>query len=207
MDRFADSLTHAIFMKLRSPLDHLISGMPEFKERAFTELDHFLFYIDSKADKIKNYINQPLPEKDKVYTANTGNFIFTFTIFPNKCSRVDISLLTKTSRTLGASFLTDRIKPIIGYVYFLSSLYGYKIGCTKDIDNRINTFGVLLPFKTELHSSIATKNYVELESQLHKLLSHKRLNGEWFTLYDEDFKEIDFVLGNMKLKRISAQPK
>jgi hypothetical protein len=204
MDMFADDLSHAIFMKTKSPLDHLISGMPEFKERAFHELDNFLIYIHSKADKIRNYINTPLPINNKIYTANTGNFIFTYTIFPNKESQIDVALLTKTSRRFGSSFLTDRIKPLFGYVYFLYSQYGFKIGCTKDIDKRINSFGVLLPFETTLHSAVKCKDYSSLESQLHKLLDHKRLNGEWFTLEDSDFNDIDAILNNMNLKRLPA---
>ena len=105
---------------------------------------------------------------------------------------------------LGAIQKALKIKPVArltGYVYFISSPYGIKIGCTYRLDQRLKTFEVKLPFKVELHSFIECPNHSKLESTLHNLLSHKRINGEWFDLSESDFTEIDLLISNMKLKR------
>lgn len=90
----------------------------------------------------------------------------------------------------------------MGYVYFVKSDYGFKIGYTTNLTTRLNTFGVKLPFKILLNSYIETFDYKNIELMLHKMLSHKRLNGEWFSLTDNDFSDIDKIIKNINLKRI-----
>ena len=78
-----------------------------------------------------------------------------------------------------------------GYVYLLKSSMGhYKIGRSRDVKKRLSTFGVQLPFKVELVCQIKTNNMYDLERDLHDLFSHKRVNGEWFTLDDNDAEYI-----------------
>lgn len=82
-------------------------------------------------------------------------------------------------------------KPTPGYVYLLQSDTGhYKIGRSKDPDNRIKTFGVKLPFEVEYIALIETEDMVKLETDLHDLYDHKRVNGEWFDLSPEDVELI-----------------
>ena len=60
-----------------------------------------------------------------------------------------------------------------------------KIGfTTQDIKKRINQFYTTgVPFQFDIHSSYITKNYIELEQALHKLLTPYKLNKsrEFFT--------------------------
>lgn len=70
----------------------------------------------------------------------------------------------------------------IGYVYFIKCEFGYKIGMTKKLTDRLRTFGVKLPFDWSLFASIQHERFIEIERELHSKLSHKRINGEWFNI-------------------------
>lgn len=75
-----------------------------------------------------------------------------------------------------------------GYVYLLHQIGGtyYKIGRTKNPNDRIKTFAVKLPFKVEYEALIYTVNMNELERQLHTRFKSKRVDGEWFALATDD---------------------
>lgn len=75
-----------------------------------------------------------------------------------------------------------------GYIYFVQEHMNgtFKIGKTKHIEKRMNVFGVKLPFKNELIYLIKTGNHHQSEVAFHKHFFHKRLEGEWFELNQED---------------------
>ncbi|WP_276917436.1 GIY-YIG nuclease family protein [Aneurinibacillus aneurinilyticus] len=83
-----------------------------------------------------------------------------------------------------------------GFVYIIREDYTgrYKIGKTKKLDARLKLFNVDLPFEVELVHSIHTQNCDETERLLHEHFAHKRVNGEWFDLTEEDIAWIK--LGN-----------
>lgn len=83
-------------------------------------------------------------------------------------------------------------KVLRGYVYLLKMVNGdyYKIGRTKNYQNRLETFGVKLPFSVEYEYIIQTKDMYALESELHQRFAAKRVNGEWFALSQVD---IDYI--------------
>lgn len=77
-----------------------------------------------------------------------------------------------------------------GFVYIIKEhkYNTYKIGKTKNLKQRMNLFGVKLPFKIEIVHIIASDDYSEIETELHKTFAEKRLEGEWFDLSDEDIE-------------------
>lgn len=78
----------------------------------------------------------------------------------------------------------------IGYIYVIKTIYGFKIGKTKNLRNRMNVFGVQLPFKYILVYDAKIINYHYVEKMLHDKFKHKHINGEWFNLTPEDLEEI-----------------
>lgn len=124
-------------------------------------------------------------------------FFFMFAFIPlvhDKPLGVFISMSCAMA-TLGLH-LTQR-RPInrnrerAGYVYLIQSPTGaYKIGRTIDINRRIKTFHVKLPFEIEPICIIKTENMFVLEAQLHIKFALKRLDGEWFKLTTEDVEYI-----------------
>lgn len=85
-----------------------------------------------------------------------------------------------------------------GYVYLLAvhnSPGLYKIGRTFDLDDRIRTFNVKLPFPVEYEHTIKTDNCYALERTLHNLFKDQRVNGEFFTLSKVDVQFIKCLSG------------
>jgi hypothetical protein len=78
-----------------------------------------------------------------------------------------------------------------GYVYLIQSPTGaYKIGRTKDPNDRMATFSVKLPFEVEYVCVIQTPDMYSLETDLHNRYAKQRVNGEWFQLNPEDVQYI-----------------
>lgn len=79
-----------------------------------------------------------------------------------------------------------------GWVYVLKQIGGenYKIGHTKNLDDRMYLFRVKLPFKVEFEITIQTADRRKLETELHNHFKDKRVDGEWFTLSNED---LDYI--------------
>lgn len=75
-----------------------------------------------------------------------------------------------------------------GYVYFVQEYMNgsFKIGKTKNLEKRMNIFGVKLPFENKLIFLIKTGNHHQTEVAFHKHFSDKRLEGEWFALNKDD---------------------
>lgn len=75
-----------------------------------------------------------------------------------------------------------------GYVYFVQEYMNgsFKIGKTKNLEKRMNIFGVKLPFENKLIFLIKTGNHHQTEVAFHKHFSSKRLEGEWFALTKDD---------------------
>lgn len=179
-----------------------IRSKPEMKEAAMYEMESFLLYIRKHSERIYKHINSDEPnDKPLKMIAPCKNFTFHYTVNHDGTSVIDAVLKTSVSRLLESGFLLTKMKDEFGYVYFLKSDHGYKIGCTSKLDQRMKQFGVQLPFKFSVDSFVRCRDYGKLEAFLHRLLKHKRLNGEWFELTYADFVDIDIILNNKRLKR------
>lgn len=75
-----------------------------------------------------------------------------------------------------------------GYVYFVQEYMNgsFKIGKTRNLEKRMNIFGVKLPFENKPIFLIKTGNHHQTEVAFHKHFTDKRLEGEWFALTKED---------------------
>ena len=72
-------------------------------------------------------------------------------------------------------------------VYFVKSVSGHtKIGRSRNIADRIKTFGVKLPFEVKIFHFISTSRCIELEKYFHSRYRDNRINGEWFELSDDE---------------------
>ncbi len=199
---FKENIQRSLFASFKKQIEIMFATNQDMKTLAFAEFDNFLIFVGRKSGKIINYLTEEQNE-NKVVSANTSNFKFSFIIYPDKSCSIEIGYYQSSSRKLDSGYLMSKVKSLNtnGYVYFIKSQYGYKIGCTGDLKKRVNSLGILFPFKTELHSIVECKNYNKIESLLHSHFSDKRLNGEWFSLSEEDFIPIDKLLNNIGLKR------
>jgi len=90
-----------------------------------------------------------------------------------------------------------------GYIYLIKSELGYKIGKTKNIDQRDKIFSVKMPFDYEYEDFKICNNYHQLELELHKEFEQKKINGEWFQLNSEEVNRVKEVLNKHEVKSSS----
>ncbi|KWT98198.1 hypothetical protein APY03_0869 [Variovorax sp. WDL1] len=77
-----------------------------------------------------------------------------------------------------------------GVVYVLKSAYGYKVGRTNNVPNRMRTFGVQLPFFYTIPLCAWFDDCHVAERRYHDMFAAKRINGEWFDLDEADIAHI-----------------
>ena len=74
-----------------------------------------------------------------------------------------------------------------GQVYLLKAENGlYKIGFSRKLDERMHAIKKAIPMKLELVYHHYRRFGQEAELELHRFFTNKRVQGEWFTLDDED---------------------
>ncbi len=79
---------------------------------------------------------------------------------------------------------------VVGYIYLIKSPLGYKIGKTKDINDRAAIFNVKLPFEWSFEKIFLVPHYHFLEKYLHNLFDNKKINGEWFNLEEKEIESL-----------------
>lgn len=88
------------------------------------------------------------------------------------------------------------MKSKTGIVYILKAGDVFKIGVTSgSLSNRIKELQTGNPYKIVVYEhSDEIEDYYKLESKLHEMFSHCKLNGEWFRLNNEDiFKAVKVI--------------
>lgn len=81
-----------------------------------------------------------------------------------------------------------------GYIYLLYGGGYFKIGKTTQLSARGKQISLQLPFEVKLVHSINTNNVDQAERYWHTKFKSKRLNGEWFSLNDEDVAEFSSII-------------
>ena len=79
-----------------------------------------------------------------------------------------------------------------GFIYLVKEKQegNVKIGRSVNLNDRVRTFEVKMPFPIEEEYSFECFDYVRSERLLHKHFSDKRVRGEWFSLSDSDIEMI-----------------
>lgn len=82
-----------------------------------------------------------------------------------------------------------------GFIYLIEGIgtSTFKIGRTAKLSERLNAFGVLLPFETALIHSFPARDMFRSESRLHRRFSSQRVRSEWFSLNPQDVQYIKSI--------------
>ncbi|MBK9479891.1 MAG: GIY-YIG nuclease family protein [Bacteroidetes bacterium] len=195
-----NELTHSLYLFYKSKIKFLIISQPDLASNYKMQFDNFLNQMHRKKGKIYFAITSD-QNKEIEIIGNANDLKFIWSLKSDKSSSFEIHFIQKHKTIFNSGFLTSKIKKTFGYVYLLKSEYGYKVGCSAKLNERINRFGVLLPFKFSVDSIIKCSDYMNTEKIIHNIFSNKRLNGEWFNLSESDLNELDIILSNMSLKR------
>lgn len=94
----------------------------------------------------------------------------------------------------------QNIKEDIGFIYLIKSSYGYKIGKSKNMEQRNKLFSVKMSFHFDYVFRERITSYHNLEIKLHELFSDKHINGEWFELSEDDITQILEILKEYKVE-------
>lgn len=112
----------------------------------------------------------------------------------------------KKNRTANIYKLSEKWKEISvskiendGYVYLVKLDKYYKIGVSISPDSRLQEF-TLLPYPLEYICIEKVNNFKQVEKDLHKLYSQKRVRGEWFLLQQSDIERIIKYIQQRKVK-------
>lgn len=196
-----NDITHQLYNQFNSRIELFVGDNPTMIKRSNNEFENFVAYLHKREDKILKYLLSDFPSSDLELRAPTENYIFNFTIHKDKSSSFNIQYIKSLLRKYEDRFLLSKISDKLGYVYILKSDFGYKIGCTSRLKERVSHFNLKLPFKFSVVSIIKCDSHNKIESLLHDALKHKRINGEWFDLEEKDFIDMDILLKNINLKR------
>lgn len=72
-----------------------------------------------------------------------------------------------------------------GYLYVLRAGAYYKIGRSKNPNERIKQLRIQLPFPVEVVYLFACEDAAAAEAHYHRLFDDRRANGEWFLIGDQ----------------------
>jgi len=94
------------------------------------------------------------------------------------------------------------------FIYFFKTIYGVKIGITKNIKKRVSQYKTHSPLDIEVFCSVLCdiKLALSIEKKLHELLSKFNIQGEWFDLPNEILLTVVFNLSiGRLLKEITEE--
>ncbi|WKA59368.1 GIY-YIG nuclease family protein [Planococcus shenhongbingii] len=128
---------------------------------------------------IKNLLNKLLSSSTASSTANTPPVAQSNKIYLFESNQYELE------KVLASPDLPGKAP---GYVYFVQEYMNgsFKIGKTKNVEKRMNVFGVKLPFENKLIYLIKTGNHHQTEVAFHRHFADQRLEGEWFSLSKDD---------------------
>ena len=75
------------------------------------------------------------------------------------------------------------------YIYILKCNHNYKIGIAVDVTQRLNSCQTGNPYKINLFFKRRVNKPKTIKALLHTLFASKRLEGDWFTMDNEDIKK------------------
>lgn len=175
-------------LDLKSIVKPLCMHDRELMKSAHVFIEEYLLYIIS----CKNSISERIQGKCKRKDFNKSNTLFSISLLfdYSENPKLTFTLTQKVNKFYQLDNLVKYSRDHFpGYVYILKSEYGYKIGKSKKLEDRVKKFGVLLPFSFDLVCYIKTADHGKVERELHQIFKDDRINGEWFRM-DENCWDI-----------------
>ena len=83
----------------------------------------------------------------------------------------------------------------------------FKIGRTQDLSRRLASYHTHLPVLFRVIRQYPATNMAEMEESLHIVFQHKRVQGEWFELSNDDLIICDNIARNYALTKLQKQVK
>lgn len=140
---------------------------------------------DERLILTENQWSQVKSKVDKFYQDNAGSVSML-----NNLLLAGQSSYRKQFGNVMESTRTSTGKALSGYVYILRAPnypeFGYKIGYTSCVFNRLKSYSVAAPYRVEVLFAIYSNTCASLEKDLHERFKEKRTSAEWFKLSELD---------------------
>lgn len=138
-------------------------------------------------------INKTKIEKAARLAIGVGNLILCCTDpkFQRRVKRIKSALdqLQPTPQKSPSASAPHQSSKSTGIIYLLQAGPFYKIGKTKNFDQRLKQIKLQLPYPVTVIHTIAARDISASEIFWHRKFAHQRTNGEWFTLNDAEVAE------------------
>jgi len=169
-------------------LKNIKSSKPQVRQYTLKALRNFVIPQEYYGDIMEIYMEDEKEYNKLLAEEMLRQFDSTAPLHSQASQKNTVSSDSLTTLSDQDNIHTDDTYSEKGYVYFIREDYAgrIKIGKTKDINQRLDTFNVKLPFHVELLHVIESNNYHYTEKLFHILFQSKRVNGEWFNLNETD---------------------
>ncbi len=159
-------------------------------------------WLGNRTQAIQNYYCSEKNEDKISFINQYGTFKIRLTFYRNGQVQIYLEHINTHVRLVDDRSMMSKYCIDAGYVYFIESEFGWKIGKTRNIKRRKKIFEVKLPFKFSLRYYVKTTKITIIERELHEHFKEKRINGEWFLITAEEIKEYIENNPELKLRRL-----
>lgn len=146
--------------------------------------DHF-YFISQPNGEIDIYLNgkkAPSLEKLQAYKKALEEYIKEYD--ETEVAEYNKWVEEQTQLEINSNKEPEQKPKIPGVIYILKTAGLYKIGRTKNLTNRLKKYVTENPHPIEVVHTRVVEDYVQTESQLHNLVGHLKVRGEWYSLSD-----------------------
>jgi hypothetical protein len=158
-------------------------------------------WMDHKKQMITDYYKTIHREEKLSMYFSKGSFKIRLAFLKDGELEVNIDYAHSVSSKIKEKTVMQEYMSDPGYVYFLESEFGWKIGKTRDLKRRFRIFDVKLPFTFAVRYCIKTHQMNDLEKYFHTFFKNNNINGEWFLIRSEDIIECVSSMPELKLRR------
>jgi hypothetical protein len=158
-------------------------------------------WLDHKRNAIREYYLVLHKEAKLSLSYCKNSFKIRLTFLPDGELQLNLEYSQTQNTTIREKKVMKEYKSDPGYVYFLESEFGWKIGKTRDLKRRFRIFEVKLPFKFAVRFTVKTPLMNDLEALYHNYFKEKHINGEWYLITTSDIMECVSKTPELRLKR------
>jgi hypothetical protein len=164
-------------------------------------------FLTKKTDGINGFYRSNTLENKISFKITEVNTSLRLVFYKSGNVKILIDHFFGLEKTLKDNVVMSEFCVDAGVVYFIESEFGWKIGKTRNLGQRVKTFEVRLPFVFALRFQIKTSNKSKLERYLHEFFKGYNINGEWFLITEDQIRKCISTMPEYKLSGYSKHDK
>jgi hypothetical protein len=178
-------------------LNNYRNGDMNFKVKNFVPTISYEYYF--KFFKYCHKCGTKINSKDIRKSINSKVLKYIDSLDKDKYKQILKEIESKSKKAKDKVIPENFPKASSGYIYIIKMEKYYKIGLSRSIAVRLNSFKSL-PEKIEILALEQVVDDRSVESELHKMFVKKRTNGEWFILDEDEIQSAITYLQSRKVE-------